>query len=77
MVLEGGWAFVVEPLDDRHMRVILRGRKARGWPAVYDLLLIELPHFLMERKMLLGIKERAEREALTRSSSSEKGCSAE
>ena len=69
MVLEGGWAFVVEPLDERRTRVILRGHKARGWPAVYDVLLIELPHFLMERKMLLGIKERAEREVLTRSSS--------
>jgi len=69
MVLEGGWAFVVEPLDDWRTRVILRGHKARDWPAVYDVLLIELPHFLMERKMLLGIKERAEREVLTRSSS--------
>jgi hypothetical protein len=52
---------VVEPLSDRCTRVILRGRKARGWPAVYDRLLIELPHFLMERKMLLGLKQRAER----------------
>jgi hypothetical protein len=49
MVLEGWGAFVVEPLDDRRTRVILRGRKAREWPAVYDVLLIELPDFLMER----------------------------
>jgi len=27
---------------------------------VYDVLLIELSHFLMERKMLLGLKKRAE-----------------
>ena len=39
--------------------------------------LLELPHFLMERKMLLGIKERAEREVLTNASAPEKGCSAE
>jgi hypothetical protein len=30
------------------------------------LLLIEIPHFIMERKMLLGIKERAERESVSR-----------
>jgi hypothetical protein len=33
---------------------------------VYTLLL-EIPHFIMERKMLLGIKERAERAAGTAS----------
>ncbi len=60
MALAGWGAFVVEPLADRRTRVILRGRTARGWPAVYNVLLIELPHFLMERKMLLGLKERAE-----------------
>jgi len=60
MVLEGWGAFVVEPLNDQRTRVILRGRKAWGWPAIYDVLLIELPHFLMERQMLLGLKKRAE-----------------
>jgi hypothetical protein len=29
--------------------------------AAYCSLFVELPHFLMERRMLLGIKERAER----------------
>ena len=29
----------------------------------YCVALIELPHFLMERRMLLGIKERTERDA--------------
>ena len=66
MVLEGWGAFVVEPLDDQRTRVILRGRKARGWSAVYDILLIELPDFLMERKMLLGLKKRAEHAWLRR-----------
>jgi hypothetical protein len=28
-------------------------------------LLTELPHFIMQRKMMLGIKQRAEREAAT------------
>ena len=37
--------------------------------ALYYVALIELPHFLMERRMLLGIKERAERGRLASSSS--------
>lgn len=62
LVLAGcNWAFVVEPLDEGHTRVLVRGRKARGWGVVYDVLLIELPHFLMERKMLIGLKRRTER----------------
>ncbi len=60
IVLENWGAFVVEPLDDQHTRVILRSRTARAWSALYEVLLIELPHFLMERKMLLGLKKRAE-----------------
>lgn len=60
LVLEGWGAFVVEPQDALHSRVILRSRVPRGWPTVFDVLLIELPHFIMERKMLHGIKERAE-----------------
>jgi NAD(P)-dependent dehydrogenase (short-subunit alcohol dehydrogenase family) len=61
-LLLDGWAFVVEPLDgNRRSRLIARTRisgkvAALGWG-----LLIELPHFLMERKLLKGIKERAER----------------
>jgi hypothetical protein len=30
------------------------------------LLLLEFPHFVMERRMLLGIKERAERARMSR-----------
>jgi hypothetical protein len=60
MVLEGWGAFVVEPLSDRRSRLILRSRTKRGWSAVYEVLLIELPHFFMERQMLLGLKKRAE-----------------
>jgi len=60
IVLEGWGAFVVEPLDDQRSRVILRSRTARAWSALYEVLLIELPHFIMERKMLLGLKKWAE-----------------
>jgi hypothetical protein len=57
-----GWAFVVEPLDgDRTSRLIARTRISGSAAAVGWVLLLELPHFLMERKTLKGIKERAER----------------
>lgn len=58
---EGGWFFVLEPIDDHHTRLFARGRSPRGWPSLSYALFIELPHFIMERKMLLGIKARAER----------------
>jgi hypothetical protein len=55
-----GWYFVLEPEDGR-TRLIARGRYPSGLASVAYALLLELPHFVMERKMLLGIKERAER----------------
>ena len=65
IVLEGWGPFVVEPIDEKSTRVILRSRVPRGWVALYYLLAVELPHFIMERRMLNGIKERAERGADT------------
>ena len=42
--------------------MVCRGEPRESLPfAVYYALFVELPHFLMERRMLLGIKERAER----------------
>jgi len=61
LVLDGWGAFVVEPIDDQRTRLIARSRVGRGWIAVMYRLLVEIPHFIMQRKMLLGIKERAER----------------
>ena len=61
LVLEGWGAFVLEPHGPGCTRLIARGRAPRGIGAVTNALLMEIPHFLMERKMLLGIKERAER----------------
>jgi hypothetical protein len=55
-----GWYFVIEP-EGANTRLIARGRYSRGLASVAYALLLELPHFIMERKMLLGIKERAER----------------
>ena len=61
MVLKGWGAFVVERAGARSTRVILRTRTAGLAAALYDVLVIELPRFLMERRMLKGIKQRAER----------------
>lgn len=61
LVLEGWGAFVVEPHGPGCTRLIARARVHRGFGAVGNALLMEIPHFVMERKMLLGIKERAER----------------
>jgi len=66
IVLEGWGPFVVEPIDEKSTRVILRSRVPRGWVALYYLLTVEIPHFIMERRMLKGIKERAERAQGTR-----------
>ena len=61
LVLDGWGALVIEPLDTGRARLLARGHAPRGRLAEAYGLLIEIPHFVMERKMLLGIKERAER----------------
>jgi hypothetical protein len=62
IALEGWGPLAVEPIDEGRSRVVCRGERPHSLPfAVYYTLLVELPHFLMERRMLLGIKERAER----------------
>jgi len=58
------WAFVVRPIDATHTRLVQRFRFGIGprfLGTVFYTALIEIPHFVMERKMLLGIRARAER----------------
>jgi hypothetical protein len=69
MVLKGWGAFVVEPMGPGSSRVIIRTRTAGFAPSLFDALLIELPHFMMERRMLKGIKKRAEQSAAASSTS--------
>lgn len=60
------WAFVLQRIDDRHTRLLVRLRARFGFPAPAEWLagrLLEPVHFVMERKQLLGIKARAERAA--------------
>ena len=60
---DGTWAFILEPLDEQTTRLIVRWRSYYR-PSLPGLLFnqygLEPVHFMMERKMLLGIKKRAE-----------------
>jgi hypothetical protein len=60
---DGTWAFVVEPVDNDTSRLIMRGR-GRGslglLGATFERSVFEPIHFAMERKMMEGIKLRAE-----------------
>jgi hypothetical protein len=60
----GTWAFVLEEVDEGTTRLILRersGLKGRMRDVILNYLFLERQHFLMVRRMLLGVKERAER----------------
>ena len=60
---DGTWAFVVEPIDARASRLVMRSN-ARGTlgllGAGFESNVFEPIHFAMERKMMEGIKARAE-----------------
>jgi hypothetical protein len=60
----GTWTFHLDPIDGKTTRFVVRGRKPRTRTAVGYVsryLAYELPHFVMERGMMRGIKARAER----------------
>jgi hypothetical protein len=59
----GTWTFHLEPRDEETTRFIVRGRtpKQTRCGRVVRYLAYELPHFVMERGMMRGIKARAER----------------
>jgi len=56
------WAFVLDPIDANTTRLIVRSSGATpDWVTRMTVLTFWEPaHFIMERKMMLGIKERAE-----------------
>jgi hypothetical protein len=61
-----GWAFLLRQTDAETTRLIVRSRwtaPRNRAAAVLQSAVYEPAQFLMERKLLLGIKERAEREA--------------
>jgi hypothetical protein len=61
LVIENSGSYVVEPIDDSSCRLLARSRAERNTTGLAYVLVIELPHAIMERKMMLGIKQRAER----------------
>lgn len=61
-VLEGWGEFVLRPVDKHRTRLLIRTHRSKQSTLMKALsfFLIEPAHFVMERRMLLGIKERAE-----------------
>jgi hypothetical protein len=58
----GTWALILEPVDDRTTRLIARSRSGAKQGAA-GFLILDPVHFIMERRMMLGIRRRAEAEA--------------
>ena len=61
--LAATWAYLLDPVDADRTRLTVRWRSAwepSALGSVPNGLVLEPSHFIMERKMLLGIKERAE-----------------
>ena len=62
--IEWSWAFVLDPVDERTTRLIIRCRAAWADTLAARLarpVLLEPVHFVMEERMLRGIRDRAER----------------
>ncbi|TYL37826.1 hypothetical protein CV102_13900 [Natronococcus pandeyae] len=73
----GTWTFHLDPVNEETTRFIVRGRKPKtrtvlGYVLRY--LAYELPHFIMERGLMRGIKGRAERLGQDKSSRSSSRC---
>ena len=64
----GSWTFILRPLDGDRTRLVVRVRGDRGDSFVRKLVnygLLEPAHFIMERKMMLTLKEKAEQDEAT------------
>jgi hypothetical protein len=63
-VLENWGAFVLLPVGDEQTRFIVRStmsnRRIPVWASALNLVAFQLPHFIMERRMMLTIKALAE-----------------
>lgn len=66
LVLENWGAFVLQPTGDGRTRFIVRStvsnRAIPVWASVANMLAFQMPHFVMERRMMLTIKQLAERD---------------
>lgn len=60
---DGSWSFFLEPVTDSTTRMLVRGRGAGGRTllgGVFDRAVFEPMHFVMERRMMIGIAQLAE-----------------
>jgi hypothetical protein len=60
---QGIWAFILEPVDERTTRLIVRSRSGPR-PGVFRYMVFDPIHFVMERKMMLSIRDLAEAAAV-------------
>jgi hypothetical protein len=58
LVLESGWSFTLVPDGPASCRLLTRFIAPTGVAGIAYAMLVELPHFIMERKMLLEINRR-------------------
>lgn len=67
LVLRYWGAFVLEPAANGGTRFLIRSTISNPeipvWAASVNFIAFELPHFIMQRRMMLSIKELAERQA--------------
>jgi hypothetical protein len=59
----GTWGFYLKEVGPKTARLLCRVRYTRTaglWSWIYNYVLLEPAHFIMERKMMLAIKARAE-----------------
>lgn len=60
---DGSWSFVIQPIDPQSSRFIVRGRATASpglGSTLFTRLVFDPAHFVMERKMMIEIKARAE-----------------
>jgi len=60
----GTWGVVLDPMDGQTTRLIMRSRAggSQGWLGkLWFWFVFDPAHFIMERRMMIGIKQRAER----------------
>jgi pimeloyl-ACP methyl ester carboxylesterase len=59
----GSWSFALEPVDDSTTRLLIRGRESAAgsmFANAFDRLVFEPMHYVMERRMMIGIKQLAD-----------------
>jgi hypothetical protein len=62
----GSWGFVLEPIDEHSTRLIVCSRSSEHQTLLrkaFERTVFDPAHFIMERRMMLGIKQRAEKSA--------------